>query len=98
MNNSNDIIVATYGKNGWKRNNKVSAVVVETQKDAEGVVEALVDIINKFETVTFADFYELVGLPTGYLDHKWGWTSMENAQIRLEANGYSVNLPEPKPI
>jgi len=68
-------------------------IVLARKEDAEIVVERLIDVVDKFEVASLADYYELVGLPSSHVDHKWGWTYLNNIEIRQTRDGYIIDLP-----
>lgn len=68
-------------------------VVLARKEDAEIVVERLIDVVDKFEVASLADYYELVGLPSSHVDHKWGWTYLNDIEIRQTRDGYIIDLP-----
>jgi hypothetical protein len=68
-------------------------IVLSTREEAALVVERLVDIIDKYDTVSLADLYDLLGLPSSHVDNKWGWSYLNNVQIRQIREGYLIELP-----
>jgi hypothetical protein len=68
-------------------------LVLATREDAERVVETLIDIIDKYEVVSWADLCEVVGWPSSHVDNKWGWTYLTNVEIRQTRDGYLIDLP-----
>lgn len=75
-------------------------LVIQSRGEAEEVLERLFDILNKYETVTVADLYELTGIAPTHTDHKWGWTDLSGSQLdRLRGGGgYRLDLPAPEPL
>lgn len=73
-------------------------VVCSTRAEAEGVVDKLYEILNKYEHVTVADLYESVGISGEPIDNKWGWTNLQGTDIRRTQNGYLLLLPKTEPI
>lgn len=73
-------------------------VILSSKKDAENVREALINLLDTYEVVSIVDLYDLVGLPTVYVDNKWGWTTLENVEITQIPEGYILDLPSAKPI
>jgi len=73
-------------------------LILSRRQDAEVVVERLIDIIDKFEVASLADLYDLVGLRSTAVDNKWGWTSLNNVEIRQIRDGYFIDLPPVEPI
>lgn len=71
-------------------------IEIPTRAEAEEVLERMYDLISKYESVTVADLYELTGLQSSHVDHKWGWVSLQGASVgRVRGGGYLLDLPEP---
>lgn len=68
-------------------------LVLASKEEAERVVEQLIDIIDKYDVVSWADLCELVGWPSSHVDNKWGWTYLTNVDIRQTRDGYLIDLP-----
>jgi hypothetical protein len=68
-------------------------LILGTKEEAERVVEQLIDIIDKYDVVSWADLCELVGWPSSAVDNKWGWTYLTNVDIRQTRDGYLIDLP-----
>lgn len=73
-------------------------LVLATREEAETVLERMFDIISKYEVASLADLYELTGLPTSPIDNKWGWTYLNNTEIRQVRDGYLLDLPPAEEI
>lgn len=71
----------------------VGDVILASREEAALVIESLGDIIDKYEVATVADLYNLVGLPSTFVDNKWGWTTLGYAQIRQSREGFLLDLP-----
>jgi hypothetical protein len=78
---------------GQINRHEMNDVIVGTKEEADLVVERLIDILEKYDVVSLADLYELLGLPTSYIDNKWGWTYLASAQVRQIRQGYLLELP-----
>jgi len=72
--------------------------ILSSREEAELVVERMQDIIDNYEVVSVGDLNDLVGLPTTYMDNKWGWTYIGDVQIRQIREGYLIDLPSAEPI
>lgn len=83
---------------GPRRSRDINSVVLNSREEAEIVVERLIDIIEKFECASVADFHDLLGLPTTYVDNNWGWTSLHFAEVRQVRHGYMIDLPPVEPL
>jgi hypothetical protein len=79
--------------------NDFDDVVLDSRKEAEDVINTLIDIIDKYDVATVQDMYELVGLEFHHTDSKWGWTNLNTAGIRRVGNqSYLLVLPKPEAI
>lgn len=76
------------------RRQQISNIILSSRAEAELVVERLNDIIDKYDVASVADLHDLVGLPTSYVDNKWGWSSLSYVDIRQVREGYLLDLPE----
>lgn len=70
-----------------------SEYVMETQEEAELVVETLGNVIEQFEFATLEDLKELLGQPTSFVDTNWGWSSLAYVDIRRVRDGWLVTFP-----
>lgn len=68
-------------------------IILSSREEAELVVERLIDIIDKYDVASLADLHELLGIPTSHVDNKWGWTYLNNVEIRQVRSGYLIDLP-----
>lgn len=73
-------------------------ITLSTRGDAEIVLDRMYEAIKEYGMVSVADFYELVGVPDEFTDHKYGWTSLRNAGISRVRDGYRIDLPKPFPL
>lgn len=68
-----------------------------TKEDAENVLSRLVDVTMQYGEVSVADFYELVGMVSSYVDNKYGWGDLSEARVvRTRNGGYILKLPTPE--
>ena len=65
----------------------------ETREAAEDVLSRMDDILVEYGNVSLADFYDLCGVSCGYTDHKYGWTSLDDATVIFNDDMYSIKLP-----
>ena len=70
-------------------------IILEDRRDAEAVLENLVDFTLEYEMASVADFYELVGVPTTYMDNRYGWDNLRDARVIRVRDGYMLDLPKP---
>lgn len=79
-------------------NHTLGEIILSSRQEAEIVLERLTDIVDKYETASVGDLNELVGLPSAYVDAKWGWTNLAFSNVRQTRDGFVLNLPPPEPI
>jgi len=53
----------------------------------------MIEIIDQYDFASVADYYDLLGLETTPIDNKWGWTYLNNVQVRQVRQGYVIDLP-----
>lgn len=73
-------------------------IVIATRSEAEGVLDTMSGLLDQYKFVTVADFYDIVGVTSGYTDNKWGWKDIRGAGIRRVPNGYVIDLPRPEAV
>lgn len=82
-----------------RSNHDFDEIVLETRVEAEEVLDRMEDMIDKYDHVSVADFYELCGVSSNYTDNKWGWFQLNGANVsRTRGGGYLVSLPRPEII
>ena len=60
------------------------------------VLDGLCDILEEYEQVTVADFFELAGIEGATWAHnKWGWEDLRKARCTHTRNGYAIIFPDP---
>ena len=73
-------------------------IILDTRVEADEVIERMFDLVSKYEMVTVADLYDLVGIQGNYTDHKYGWEDIRGAGVTRVSNGYLLDLPKPDPL
>ena len=71
-------------------------IILETRAEAEGVIDQLFTLTEKYGRATVADLYELVGVTGEYTDNKYGWTDLRGAGATRVRNGYLIDIPRPE--
>lgn len=73
-------------------------ITLSNRGDAEYVLSQLDGAIETYGLVTVADLYELVGEKGTYMDNKYGWTNLRNAEAVRVRDGYMLKMPKALPI
>lgn len=75
-----------------------SEVILNSKEEAELVWSTLVDIIDKYDFASVADFHTIVGLPSTYVDNNWGWSALNYVNIHQVREGWILDLPSVEPL
>lgn len=81
-----------------RANHSFDEIILDTRVEAQEVIDRLDDMAQRYDNVTVADLYEMVGISGNYVDKKWGWTDLRDAYVSRTRNGYLLNLPRAEPI
>lgn len=81
-----------------RQSHNFDEIVLENRAEAETVLERMYGILERYETVTVGDLYELVGISGNYTDEKWGWDSLRGSGVVRVREGYLLELPPTKPL
>lgn len=73
-------------------------IVIATRREAEDVLDTMSVLLDQYQFVTVADFYDIVGVTSNYTDNKWGWKNIQGSGIRRVPNGYVLDLPRPEAV
>lgn len=68
-------------------------VIFEERWQAEDAIDKMTTAIMEYGTVSVADYYDIVGIPSNFTDNKYGWTNLANAHIERVGGGYLLKLP-----
>ena len=69
-------------------------IIFSNRGDAEAVLSALDDVIDRYGVVSVGDLYELsdVDIPS-YTVNKYGWMNIRSAEVIRCRDGYMLKLP-----
>jgi len=72
-------------------------IILDTRHEAEDVIDQLFELVSKYDAVTVADLYDMIGITGSHVDERWGWTDLRGASVsRLSRGGYLLDLPRPE--
>lgn len=72
-------------------------LIFDSKRDAEKVLERMLDVLDQYDEVTVATLYYLSDIRADHTDEKYGWTSLKPKEafvIRVR-EGYLLKLPKP---
>lgn len=74
-------------------------IVFDNRGDAETVLDQMSDVLDRYNIVSVAELYDMIGQTAPFTANRWGWTSIRTAEvIRGRGGDYYLKLPKPKPI
>lgn len=73
-------------------------VIIDNRGEAEDVLARMDELIDQYQIVSVADFYDLVDVKSNYTDNKYGWTDIRTARVERVSGGYMIKLPRAVPL
>lgn len=67
--------------------------IFESRQDAEQVYDEMMEILDKYEQVTVADYLDLLGITSEFTDHRYGWANLSGMRVVHVRGGYRIELP-----
>jgi hypothetical protein len=73
----------------------VEEFIIEEKYDAAHVLTTLTENADMYDSVSVADYYDLIGVPSQYTDNTYGWTidTITQARIVPIRGGYVIHFP-----
>lgn len=84
-----------------RRNHNFDEIILETRVEANETLDAMYDVLKKYEHVSVADLYDFVGVEGTDVDETWGWTDLSGSGVKALRGrnaGYLLELPSPEPL
>ena len=94
---SNQRTVAA-NRDSAKPQNAMPEILYSSRKDAETVLLEMKKIIADFGTASVGDLLDLSRLVPTPTDFDFGWSNLQNADIRRSNGGFELVLPPARPI
>lgn len=70
-------------------------IVLDSRAEAVDVVESLIALVGRYNQASVSDLYDLVGVTGSFTDRRWGWTNLDDADVRQVRGGFLLDLPRP---
>jgi len=71
-------------------------ILFEKRIDGLEVLDQMNEMISKYEEVSVADLYGMVGQKAHFTDNKWGWYDLRGSDvIRTRSGVYLLDIPKP---
>lgn len=83
-------------RGGRSSNFDLDNIFFKRHNEAEDVLEAMCEQLDKYDEVTVADYFDMAGVDGAIWTHnKWGWKDLSQAYCTHTRRGYAVVLPPP---
>lgn len=66
----------------------------DSRGEAEEVLFRMEEILDRFESVSVAELFEMAGIKPNYTDNKYGWKNLEDAHVVRIGDEYVIRLPK----
>lgn len=72
-------------------------LVVPSRQEAEDVLQALLDLSERYGSASVGDLFSLAGMSTTHTDESWTWSpdDVNKGGVQMRRGGYGFNLPQP---
>lgn len=75
-----------------------SVICFDDPKEAQDVLNQMVEYLTTYGQVSVARCYDFSGLTPPNTANKFGWTSLNGAEVSVTPDGYGLRLPRPQPL
>lgn len=74
-----------------------SDLVVPSRREAEDVLQALLEMAERYGSASVGDLFSLAGMSTTHVDESWTWNAdqVANGRVQMRRGGYGFSLPSP---
>lgn len=79
-------------------NFSVNNIVFDTRKEAQDVLDEMIDYLMKYEKVSVSRLYDFCGITPPISSNKYGWFNLSGSETVTVEGGYGLRLPDPQPI
>lgn len=83
---------------GGLSNHNFDELYLPSHADAMEVLENLKQRVARYGSASVADLYDYLGLTVGFTEQKYGWTNLDNADVRPTRQGFIFDLPRPQAL
>lgn len=76
----------------------VNDILFNDRGEAEEVLLRMKESVQRYGSVSVADFYDLIGQRSAFTDNKYGWYDLNMCDIIRDGSGYSIRFPRVQPL
>lgn len=81
-----------------RRNHDFSEIIFESRVEAQDALDRLRLRLEKYDSVSVADLYSIVGIDDNFKDNEWGWENLDGAYVKRYRRDFILDLPDTKPL
>ena len=72
-------------------------LIVPSRQEAEDVLQALLDMAERYGSASVGDLFSLAGMSTTHTDESWTWNAdqVNAGRVQMRRGGYGFSLPAP---
>ena len=72
--------------------------MVPSRREAEDVLQALLEMAERYGSASVGDLFSLAGMSTTHVDESWTWNADEvnRGRVQMRRGGYGFDLPSPR--
>lgn len=78
-----------------RNNHNLKVLEIDSRAEAEEVLNAMLQLIDSYDQVTLAEFYQMVRQTPEHTDYKWGWEDLGGASVVHSRGYWYLDLPDP---
>ena len=73
-------------------------ITLPSRRDAEAVLDQMRALLRDYGMVTVADLYQSCDITHNFMDAKYGWTDLRNAEVARDSEGWYIKFPNAYPL
>lgn len=70
-----------------------SGLAFRERHQAQSILDQMFAVLGKYDVISVADLYIMVGMTPDAPDNRFGWVSLAGAGVRHTGAGYTLDLP-----
>lgn len=71
-------------------------IVIRQRQDAEMIIDEMIERIRKTGSVSIAEMFDLLDIPSRYTDNNYGWDDERDIGLKRVNAGFLIKVTEPK--
>ena len=76
----------------------VNDVTFNDRGEAEEVLLRMKEAIERYGSVSVADFYDLIGQRCSFTDNNYGWLDLKTCDVIRDGSGFYIRFPRVQPL